>query len=536
MRSVRATADDGVPLVSADAPARIGILVIAYNAESTLASVLDRIPSDFRPRITKVLVSDDHSADQTFRTGVDYLARAELPIEVVHQSRNLGYGGNQKAGYHWAIANDLDIVVMLHGDGQYSPEMLPDLVAPLVRGEADAVFGSRMLDAGSARSGGMPFYKFAGNKALTKVQNALTGATLSEWHSGYRAYRVDALRSIPFERNDQGFRFDTQIILQLIEAGKRVVEVPIPTFYGDEICYVNGMKYAVEITADVLRYRAHRVGLGSGDLSFRTDFRTGLGDTQRHLLSLLDGLGPLRILDLGPDNDELTDRLVADGHKVVRLADALGATSARTPSGIDPRLDEDIEQFEAATADTLADFDVVLALDVLARTRDPERLLRALHSTVRPFGRLFVSVANIEHWYPRLRIGVGQFDYDQRGALDRAHLRLFSDRSMRRLATRSGWWVRSREAAGLPFEAFAARSPAAGAARTAPRWAREVDRRLSRRWGSMFGYSFLYELEAAAPRGAARASLADPRPTEVDLGVPDKLRSTAARQPGATAP
>ena len=168
---------------------------------------------------------------------------------------------------------------------------------------------------------------------------------------------------------------------------------------------------------------------------------------------------------------------------------------------------------------------MVLALDVLARTRDPERLLRALHSTVRPFGKLFVSVANIEHWYPRLRIGVGQFDYDQRGGLDRSHLRLFSDRSMRRLATRTGWWVRTRESAGLPFDTFTDRSPAKGAGRTMPRWVREADRRLAKRWSSMFGYSFLFELEAAAPRGAARATMEHPEPAKVDLGIPEKLRT-----------
>ena len=244
---------------------RIGVLVVAYNAQSTLVSVLDRIPSTFRDQITAVLVSDDHSTDQTFEVGVRYLSGSELPLEIVARSRNLGYGGNQKAGYHWAIENGLDIVVMLHGDGQYAPEYLPAMVAPIVTGDADAVFGSRMLHAGAARKGGMPAYKFLGNKALTKVQNVLTGASLSEWHSGYRAYRVSALRDIPFERNDQGFRFDTQIILQLLEANKRIVEVPIPTFYGDEICYVNGLHYAREIIFDVVRYRAHRVGLGSGE-------------------------------------------------------------------------------------------------------------------------------------------------------------------------------------------------------------------------------------------------------------------------------
>ena len=137
------------------------------------------------------------------------------------------------------------------------------MVAPLERGEADAVFGSRMLDEGAARRGGMPLYKYVGNKILTRVENVAAGTSLSEWHSGYRAYSVAALRDVPFDRNHDDFDFDTQIIVQLIEAGKRIVEIPIPTYYGDEICHVNGLGYARDVTRDVLRYRAHKMGFGT---------------------------------------------------------------------------------------------------------------------------------------------------------------------------------------------------------------------------------------------------------------------------------
>ena len=182
----------------ADVPSpRIGMLVVAYNAASTLASVLDRIPEGFRASIAHVIVADDASTDSTFLIGVGYRETfGDLPITVVRHDENLGYGGNQKWGYRWAMDHDLDVVVLLHGDGQYAPELLPDIVAPIVDGDADAVMGSRMLPPGSARAGGMPLYKFVGNRILTTVQNRLTGASLSEWHSGYRAYRVDALRQV----------------------------------------------------------------------------------------------------------------------------------------------------------------------------------------------------------------------------------------------------------------------------------------------------------------------------------------------------
>ncbi len=159
----------------------------------------------------------------------------ELPIEVIRNAQNLGYGGNQKLGYRLAMEDDLDIVVMLHGDGQYAPECLEEMVAPLERGEADAVLGSRMMEKGAARRGGMPLYKHLGNRALTVFENTMLGTSLTEFHSGYRAYSVRALRRIPFEQNSDDFDFDTEIIIQLHAAGLRITETPIPTYYGDEI-------------------------------------------------------------------------------------------------------------------------------------------------------------------------------------------------------------------------------------------------------------------------------------------------------------
>src|SRR5207244_3609543 len=180
-------------------------------------------------------------------------------------------------------------VVLLHGDGQYAPEHLPKMVEPLIAGGADVVLGSRMMEKGAARRGGMPMYKFVGNRILTTFQNRMTGAELSEWHSGYRAYRVDALRSIAFEANHDGFDFDTQIILQLLEAGKRVVEIPIPTYYGGEICYVNGMAYARDVVRDTIRYRAEKLGFGSGETGASNEYELKDGPHSSHgrLLALL---------------------------------------------------------------------------------------------------------------------------------------------------------------------------------------------------------------------------------------------------------
>ena len=232
---------------------KIGVFIVAYNAESTLAQVLQRIPPEVADRIDEVFVFDDFSTDRTFEVG---RAQMDTPhgtkLVMKRNERNLMYGGNQKAGYQYAIERNFDIVVLLHGDGQYAPEVMERLLEPLEAGSADMVMGSRMLEPGAARRGNMPMYKYYGNKVLTTVQNALLGRRLSEFHSGYRAYSVAALRSVPLDRLTDDWHFDTQIILEFIRRGHRIREVPIPTYYGDEICRVNGVRYAancVRVTA-----------------------------------------------------------------------------------------------------------------------------------------------------------------------------------------------------------------------------------------------------------------------------------------------
>ena len=238
---------------------KIGILVVAYEAEATLESVLNRIPQTFRASIHTILVCDDASTDDTYQVGMRVKeSRPDLPLQVLRRPVNLGYGGNQKAGYRWMIDNGLDVVVLLHGDGQYAPEFLPQMVTPILEGRADVVFGSRMLERGAALRGGMPKYKFVGNKILTFLQNRLAGVRLSEWHSGYRAYSISSLAGVGFELNADYYDFDTQIILQMISARQRIIEIPIPTFYGDELSRVNGVRYGWRILRHTLRWRLTR--------------------------------------------------------------------------------------------------------------------------------------------------------------------------------------------------------------------------------------------------------------------------------------
>ncbi len=503
---------------------RIGILVVAYNAVSTLAPVLDRIPPEFRSRITKVLVGDDASQDSTHLVALGYQQQAtDLTIEVMSHPENLGYGGNQKAGYDWAIENDLDIVVLLHGDGQYAPEMLPEMVAPLERDEADAVFGSRMLDPGGARRGGMPRYKFVGNRILTTMENAVAGASLSEWHSGYRAYSVAALRDIPFDRNDNGFNFDTQVIVQLIEAGKRIVEVPIPTYYGDEICRVNGMAYARDITRDVMRYRAHKMGFGSGELAFASDvYDAKHGDQSSHevVLRWLSGRGPSRILDLGCSDGYLAERLRRDGHHVTGV-DLVARDGVK--ERVDRFIEADLEQ--GLPPELGGPFDVILAADVLEHVRSPEQILEQARALLAPGGSIIASIPNFGHWYPRLRVAAGRFDYDRRGILDQDHVRFFTKRSFERVATGTGYRAVRTAGTGLPLEVVdrGGQGQQAGSGRAARALAR-IDQVAVAARPELFAYQLVYEL---VPE---RSRLIPPSPS------PHRRRDPRATSPRARSP
>lgn len=239
--------------------ADVAIVIVAYNAEQTIASVLDRIPKTFAEHVGAILVSDDGSSDATTEVARRWAAtHPHVNVNVVQQPINLGYGGNQKFCYRWAFERSFLISVMVHGDGQYAPELVGAIVGPLLQGQVDAVFGSRMLTPGGARKGGMPMYKFVGNRILTAVQNLCAGLRLSEWHSGYRAYNLQRLDLVGLEKMSDGFDFDTEIILSLARRKQPITEVPIPTFYGDEICNVNGMRYAVDVLGEVIKFRARR--------------------------------------------------------------------------------------------------------------------------------------------------------------------------------------------------------------------------------------------------------------------------------------
>ena len=233
---------------------RVVVVMPAYNAARTLERTFSEIPMDL---VDEVVVTDDASHDET-------VAEAErLGLRTLIHPRNRGYGGNQKTCYQEALRLGADVVVMLHPDYQYTPKLLPSMIGLLTDGPYDVVLGSRILGGGALR-GGMPRYKYVANRFLTATQNLLSGAMLSEYHTGYRAFTRRVLEQLPLLENSDDFVFDNQMLAQILHQGFQIGEISCPTSYFDEASSINfsrSVKYGLGVLGVSVQLFLQRFGL-----------------------------------------------------------------------------------------------------------------------------------------------------------------------------------------------------------------------------------------------------------------------------------
>jgi glycosyltransferase involved in cell wall biosynthesis len=234
---------------------KVVVVMPAYNAGRTLRMTYERLPKD---TVNLVILVDDGSTDATLEIARD------LGLEVFVHDRNYGYGANQKTCYTEALRAGSDIVVMVHPDYQYDPTLVPKMIEPIVRGEADLVLGSRLKGDGSAIQQGMPWWKYVANRFLTGVENLAFDLRLSEFHTGYRAFSRDVLETVNFRMNSDGFVFDQEIIAQVVAAHFRIAEVAVPIRYFPEASsasFLASCAYGLKILWVVARYLLHRSGI-----------------------------------------------------------------------------------------------------------------------------------------------------------------------------------------------------------------------------------------------------------------------------------
>jgi glycosyltransferase involved in cell wall biosynthesis len=230
---------------------KVIVVMPAYNAGRTLRMTYEELPKD---TVSAVILVDDGSTDETLQIARD------LQLEVFVHDRNYGYGANQKTCYTEALKASADIIVMVHPDYQYDPRLVPQIIAPIISREADVVLGSRLKE-GTALQQGMPWWKYYANRFLTGLENFAFGLRLSEFHTGYRAFRREVLETVNYRINSDGFIFDQDIIAQVVAAGFRIAEIPVPTRYFAEASsasFGQSVVYGLKILWLVLKYRLFR--------------------------------------------------------------------------------------------------------------------------------------------------------------------------------------------------------------------------------------------------------------------------------------
>ncbi len=231
---------------------KIIVILPAYNAEKTIKMTIDAIPRD---SVDEIMVVDDGSRDRTRE-----ITRS-LGVKLFVHEKNRGYGGSQKTAYTEALKAGADIVVMVHSDFQYDPTLVPQMIRPIIEGQADACFGSRMAIKRNALKGGMPLWRFIPNIILTFIEDAVVGLGLSEYHTGYRAFSREVLTTVPFLKNSDNYVFDTEMIVALRIGRFRVAEIPIPTRYSEISSSPNfrkSVEYGLMTLAVMLKYILHQ--------------------------------------------------------------------------------------------------------------------------------------------------------------------------------------------------------------------------------------------------------------------------------------
>jgi SAM-dependent methyltransferase len=380
-------------------------------------------------------------------------AHPDRRIKILYNPTNQGYGGNQKLGYQYGLTHGFDVVVLLHGDGQYAPELLAQMIEPIVNGQADVVLGSRMIDRMAALRGKMPFYKWIGNQILTAVQNRLLGSHLTEFHTGYRAYSTRALRQIPFEHNSNYFDFDTDILIQMLDTGQRICEIPIPTYYGDEISHVNGLRYAILILWTTTRSRIAKLDLlydRRFDYATTPDEQYSLkaGYPSSHQFALDQVEQGAIVLDIGSGPGYMAKELHARSAQVISVDRRITSMTRQYSVAA---IETEIEEFDFA--DIKCQAELVFLLDIIEHVREPEELLlhlRRVFAQTRP-PTMIITTGNVAFFVIRLGLLAGQFNYGRRGILDRDHHRLFTFASMKRLLDATGYDILQMRGIPAPY-------------------------------------------------------------------------------------
>lgn len=480
-----------VPAPAARAEKRIAIYVVAHNAVTSLVRVLERIPPPVRDRVAEIFVFDAGSRDDTYLVGMGYKAVSGIEnLTVFRGDENAGLGADVKRAIAYCRASGHDIMVLLHGDGKYAPEVIDRLLGPLERGEVDAVCGSRFLTGHPVREG-MPVHKWIAIRLLSALQRRLVGLDLTDWHCGYRAYAVDAIADLPYAANSDGLHFDTEILIQMKLKGVRVAEVPVPVYSGVEVESVRGLRYVANVLGALFEYLLHAKGFRESPkfaVAEKYGYKRSPEGSHAKILALVDR-DRQHVLDVGCGAGYLAEALGVRGNTVI------GVDARRVP-GVEQRVDRflAVDLDREAIAWNGPPFDWVVLADILEHLRDPAALLARCHALLAEHGTLVVSVPNVAHWSVRLALLFGRFPYAAKGICDRTHLRFYTLASIRAEIERAGFRIDRVETTAVPLEELVSGPVATRLARGLG-WLQALGARL---WKELFAYQLVLRARKTA--------------------------------------
>ena len=438
---------------------KVLIFVLAYNAEKTISETINRLPLNSKDYDLEILIIDDASSDNTFIKAKNSKIKnnSNLKITILRNPVNQGFGGNVKIGFMYAIKNNFDFIALTHGDGQYPPEEIPKQLIPLLNKKCDAVFGSRMMQGFESIKGGMPVYKFIGNKITTWIENFLIGTSLSEFHTGQRLFSVKTLKKIPFQLNSNDYHFDTQIIIQLHLLKARIIEMPIKTHYGDEICHVNGWKYCWNVCKEALLIKLQKTGIiykrrYDTNKNFYQNYHSfkPFGLMKIHELAIESVKKKSKIIEFGSGTGIISKMLKKKNCKVLGL-DKNPPKEKILDNFLRIDLDNNLNVLKKINMD---EYNYIFLLDLINHLKQPERFMEDMKSFFNTYSspEIIITTPNVGFIFNRIQLFFGFFNYGRRGILHPNHTRLFTFKSFKTLLKEAGYEVIDAKAVPAPFD------------------------------------------------------------------------------------